>query len=168
MKIGRTNAIGAGDAQTPYEEWQEGFGYNWDSVVANAPMTNTSRILHVYTKVELLRMASTFPTAVEIYTFNGSVYRPITMDLNRRLAFINDDYITNTSDSLQYVCVLFGGTTLGTNIYFTNLPIVYSNSKSYRQENMDDLYANILWQNGVTLPLIRGIDCYKIQTILIP
>src|SRR5574344_762742 len=101
--------IDSGDAQTPYEEWQEGFGVDWDSVIQNAPMTNTSRILHVYTKVELLRMASTFPTDVEIYTFNGSDYRPITMDLNRRLMFINDDYITNTSDNLQYVCVLFGG-----------------------------------------------------------
>ena len=73
--------IESGDAQTPYEEWQEGFGYNWDNVVANAPMTNTSRILHVYTKVELLKMMSDFPTAVEIYTYNGSVYRQIKWSL---------------------------------------------------------------------------------------
>ena len=63
MKIGRTNAItisGGGTTKTPYDEWQEGFNANWDSVVANAPMTNTLRILHVYTKVEFLKMISTF------------------------------------------------------------------------------------------------------------
>ena len=84
--IGRTNAItisgGGGTTKNPYDEWQEGFGYNWDSVVANAPMTNTQRILHVYTKVELLKMVSNFPTTAEIYTYNGSVYRQITMDAN--------------------------------------------------------------------------------------
>ena len=111
MKIGRTNAItisGGGTTQSPYDEWQEGFGANWDSVVANAPMTNTLRILHVYTKVEFLKMIFTFPTSAEIYTYNGSVYRQITMDANKRLAFIEADYITNTSDNLQYVCVVYG------------------------------------------------------------
>ena len=111
MKIGRTNAItisGGGTTKTPYDEWQEGFGYNWDSVVSNAPMTNTQRILHVYTKVAFLKMISTFPTSMEIYTYNGSVYRQITLDANKRLAFIEADYITNTSDNLQYVCVVYG------------------------------------------------------------
>ena len=60
--------IESGVAQTPYDEWQEGFNANWDSVVANAPMTNTQRILHVYTKVESLRMHSAFPTTTEIHT----------------------------------------------------------------------------------------------------
>ena len=113
MKIGRTNAItisgGGGTTKSPYDEWQEGFGANWDSVVSNAPMTNTSRILHVYTKVEFLKMISTFPTGAEIYTYNGSVYRQITMDANKRLAFVEADYITNTSDNFQYVCVVYGG-----------------------------------------------------------
>ena len=152
----------------PYDEWQEGFGYNWDSVVSNAPMMNTSRILHVYTKVEILKMLSTFPTDVEIYTYNGSVYRQITMDANKQLAFINDDYITNTSDSLQYVCVLFGGTNLShTSQYFQNLPIVYSNSKSYRQPTYDDRYINLLEQDYPYEPLIRGIDCYRIEGVII-
>ena len=112
MKIGRTNAVtisggGGGTTKTEYELWQEGFGANWDSVVANAPMTNTQRILHIYTKVELLKMASNFPTTAEIYTYNGSVYRQITMDANNCLAFINADYMTNSFDNLQYVCVLY-------------------------------------------------------------
>jgi len=154
----------------PYDEWQEGFGVDWDSVVANAPMINAYRILHVYTKVELLRMGSTFPTAVEIYTYNGSVYRPLTMDANKQLAFINDDYITNTSDSLQYVCVLFGGTLSHTQS-FQYLPVVYSNSKSYRQTTdgvaYDDKYINLLEKDYPYVPLIRGIDCYRIEGVII-
>ncbi len=152
-------------AKPPYEEWQDGFGVNWDNVVANAPMTNVYRILHVYTKVELLRMHYNFPTGTEIYTYNGSVYRQITMDANKQLAFINDDYITNTSDNLQYVCVLFGGTNLSNDQFFQNLPIVYSNSKSYRQTTYDDKYVNILFTNYIYVPLIRGIDCYRIEVV---
>ena len=63
MKIGRTNAIalsGGGTTKSPYEEWQEGFNANWDSVVQNAPMTNTQRVLHVYTKVDIILRNSTF------------------------------------------------------------------------------------------------------------
>ena len=168
--IGRTNAItisGGGTTKSPYDEWQEGFGYNWDSVVANVPMTNTQRILHVYTKVELLKMVSSFPTSAEIYTYNGSIYRQITMDTNNRLFFMEADYMTNTSDNLQYVCVVYGGTNLGTQAYFVNLPVVYSNTKSYRQTTLEDAHANLLWQSSNTVPFIRGIDCYKIQTILI-
>ncbi len=87
------------------------------------------------------------------------------MDANKLLAFINDDYITNTSDSLQYVCVLFGGTYLSNSQFFQNLPVVYSNSKSYRQTTIDDKYINILFTNYVYVPLIRGIDCYRIEVV---
>ena len=170
MKVIRTNAVtisGGGTTKSNYELWQEGFGANWDSVVANAPMTNVYRILHVYTKVEFLKMISTFPANVEIYTYNSSVYRQITMDANKRLVFIEADYITNTSDNLQYVCVVFGGTNLGEIAYFVNLPVVYLNTKSYRQTTLDDVYANLLWQGYQSVPFIRGIDCYKLQTIII-
>ena len=163
MKIGRTNAItisgGGVTTKIPYDEWQEGFGYNWDSVVANAPMTKTERILHVYTKVEMLKMHSIFPTTVEIYTYNGSVYRQITMDANKRLAFIEADYITNTSDNLQYVCVVYGHVNWGEYCFNTYLPVVYSNTKN----NANDMYNNLIniggGQSFVLYPYLRGIDC---------
>ena len=161
MKIGRTNAItisGGGTTKTPYDEWQEGFGVNWDSVVANAPMTNTQRILHIYTKVEFLKMRSEFPTIAEIYTYNGSVYRQITMDTNKRLAFVAADYITNTSDNLQYVCVVYGNVSWGNYYFNTYLPVVYSNSKA-----CNDNYNNLTNIGGgltfALYPYLRGIDC---------
>ena len=155
MNIIRTNASTGGGCTSDYDLWQQGFGYNWDSIVANAPMTNTQRILHVYTKVELIKMASNFPTDVEIYTYNGSVYRQVIMDTNKRLVFIEADYMTNSFDNLQYVCVVYGGTTLGTAVYFTNLPVVYANSKSYRQTTVDDTFANLLWQTYNSVPFIN-------------
>ena len=148
----------------PYDEWQEGFGYNWDSVVANAPMMSTQRILHVYTKVEFLKMASNFPTSIEIYTYNGSVYRPITMDTNKRLAFIEADYITNTSDNLQYVCVVYAPSSQWGDHYFrTYLPVVYSNTKN----NPDDRFVNLIDDYSFWYPFLRGVDCYRIGYIQI-
>lgn len=159
--------IESGVAKTPYDEWQEGFNANWDSVVANAPMANTQRILHVYTKVELLKMASNFPTTAEIYTYNGSVYRQITMDTNKRLAFIEADYITNTSDNLQYVCVVYGRATWGDYFFNTYLPVVYSNTKN----NLDDTYVNLINIGGsgtfALYPYLRGVDCYDTGNIQI-
>ena len=171
MKIGRTNAVtisGGGTTQSPYDEWQEGFGANWDSVVSNAPMTNTQRILHVYTKVEFLKMISTFLTNTEIYAYNGSVYRQITMDANKRLAFIAADYTTNTSDNLQYVCVVYGYSTWGGGYYFnTYLPVVYSNSKNNPDDNLVNLINIGGGQTFALYPYLRGVDCYGIGSILI-
>ena len=156
--IGRTNAVIGGTTKTDYDEWQEGFGYNWDSVVANAPMTNTYRILHIYTKVELLKMYSLFPTSAEIYTYNGSVYRQITMDANQRLTFVEADYITNSFDNLQYVCVVYGGASWGDYYFNTYLPVVYSNSKACY-----DAYNNLTniggGQTFTLYPYLRGVDC---------
>jgi len=170
MKIGRTNAItisgGGGTTKSPYEEWQEGFNANWDSVVANAQMTNTLRVLHVYTKVEFLKMVSDFPTNVEIYTYNGSVYRQITLDTNKRLAFVEADYITNTSDNLQYVCVVYGRSSWDISYFNTYLPVVYSNSKNCTSDN----YVNLINAGGLALalyPYLRGVDCYTIGVIQI-
>ena len=169
MNIIRTNAIigPTGGCISPYDEWQEGFGYNWDSVVANAPMTNTLRILHVYTKVEFLKMISIFPTSAGIYTYNGSVYRQITMDANKRLAFIEADYITNTSDNLQYVCVVYGNVSWGDYWFNTYLPVVYSNTKN----SGSDLYVNLinvgLGQTFALYPYLRGVDCFTTSDILI-
>lgn len=160
--------IESGEVKSPYDEWQEGFGYNWDSVVANAPMTNVYRILHIYTKVEFLKMISNFPTSAEIYTYNGSVYRQITMDVNKRLSFIEADYMTNSFDNLQYVCVVYGYERWGDNYYFnTYLPVVYSNSKN----SLDDNYVNLIniggGQTYTLYPFLRGVDCYLIGNILI-
>ena len=143
-------------AKSPYDEWQEGFGANWDSVVANAPMTNTQRILHVYTKVEILKMASNFPTGAEIYTYNGSVYRQITMDANKRLAFVEADYITNTFDNLQYVCVVYGNSIWWRNTFETWLPVVYGNSKAATEAGS----VNLLGVNRDYnyYPILRGVD----------
>ena len=129
-------------------------------------MTNTQRILHVYTKVELLKMYSDFQTSVEIYTYNGSVYRQITMDTNKRLAFIEADYMTNTFDNLQYVCVVYGNPTWG--YYFnTYLPVVYSNTKN----SLDDQYVNLIniggGQTFALYPYLRGVDCYSVGNIQI-
>lgn len=150
--------IESGDAQTPYDEWQEGFGVNWDSVVANAPMTYTQRILHIYTKVEFLKMISTFPTSAEIYTFNGSVYRQITMDANKRLAFIEADYMTNSFDNLQYVCVVYGEYSWGTAVFNVWLPVVYGNSKAVTSGSADK-EVNLLndYINNYR-PTLRGVD----------
>ena len=154
-----------GVAQTPYDEWQEGFGANWDSVVANAPMTNTQRILHVYAKVESLKMISTFPTSAEIYTYNGSVYRQITMDANKRLAFIAADYITNSFDNLQYVCVVYGNADWSPAIFNVWLPVVYGNSKAVIFDNnvnlnndSDNNYRPTL--RGVDINVLKGISLY--------
>ena len=164
--IGITNAsAGGGTTKTDYELWQEGFGYNWDSVVANAPMTNTNRILHIYTKVELLKMLSSFPTAAEIYTYNGSVYRQIIMDTNQRLAFIEADYITNTFDNLQYVCVVYGNVSWGNAVFETYLPIVYGNSKAV-VDGVLDASVNLLNTNHLNnyYPSLRGVDVNTLST----
>ena len=72
MKIGRTNAItisGGGTTKSPYDEWQEGFNANWDSVIQNAPQTGVNPALHIYSKVNSIRHISTFPTNVTIVTY---------------------------------------------------------------------------------------------------
>ena len=156
---------GGGTTKTDYELWQEGFGVNWDSVVANAPMTNTQRILHIYTKVELLKMLSTFPTTAEIYTYNGSVYRQIIMDTNQRLAFISADYITNTFDNLQYVCVVYGNVVWGTAAFETWLPVVYGNSKAVNY-GVADVNVNLLkTATGNYYPTLRGVDVNTLSII---
>jgi hypothetical protein len=172
MKIGRTNAItisgGGGATKSPYDEWQEGFNANWDNVVSNAPMTNTQRILHVYTKVELLKMASNFPTSAEIYTYNGSVYRQITMDANKRLAFVEADYITNTFDTLQYVCVVYGNASWGHGTFETWLPVVYGNSKAITS-GFADYNVNLLNTSYLNnyFPTLRGLDVNTLSTSII-
>ena len=158
--------IESGEAKTPYDEWQEGFGYNWDNVVANAPMTNTPRLLHIYTKVEMLKMHSFFQTNTEIYTYNGSVYRQIIMDTKKRLAFIEADYITNTFDNLKYICVVYGHATWGDYHFNTYLPVVYSNSKACYDigTNLTNIGGGLTF---TLYPYLRGIDSNLVGDIQI-
>ena len=82
------------------------------------------------------------------------------MDANKRLAFIEADYITNTSDNLQYVCVVYGNSIWSDYYFNTYLPVVYSNSKN----SGDDKYVNLInigaGQTFALYPYLRGVDCY--------
>ena len=135
MKIGRTNAIaisGGGTTKTPYDLWQEGFGANWDSVIQNAPMTNTPRILHVYTKVDLIKHKSDFPPSIQILIYNPTtaVYRTVTIGANKEIYFVESDFFVNSTDGLSYCCVIYANTVDWGDFHFrTPLPVVYSNSR---------------------------------------
>ena len=111
MRIGRTNAIAisGGATKTPYDEWQEGFGANWDSVIQNAPQTGVQPVLHIYSKVNSIRHSSTFPDDITIVTYNPTtgIYRPVTLDAKKNLFFEESDYFVNNQDGLSYVCVIY-------------------------------------------------------------
>src|SRR5574344_1775853 len=108
--------IDSGVTKTPYEEWQEGFGYNWDSVIQNAPMTNTYRVLHVYTKVDLIKLASSVPPSIEILIYNPTtaVYRTATIGANKEISFVESDFFINSNDGLSYCCVIYADAIWGT------------------------------------------------------
>ena len=69
---------GGGVAQTTYEEWQEGFGVNWDSVIANAPI-GSFKVLHLYQKRKFLKLASDFPSTAQccVWSKNTNAYRVV-------------------------------------------------------------------------------------------
>ena len=173
MKIGRTNAItisGGGTTKTDYELWQEGFGYNWDSVVANAPLAHTHRILHVYTEVDFLQMVSTFPTTADIVAYNPETeaYRRLTLSATKLLTLQESDKFTNSHDGLKYVCVIYSNVNWDVQYFRTQLPVVYSNSKALTIGTLDT-YVNLLGESnsGATTyyQFLRGIDCNLIDTI---
>jgi len=159
--------IDSGTTKTPYEEWQEGFGANWDSVIQNAPMTNSYKILHVYTKVELLKMVSTFPASVEILIYNATtaIYRTATIGVNKEIYFIESDFFVNSNDGLSYCCVIYANTDWGSYYFRTPLPVVYSNSRY----SGGDINVNLISDSqGLTyMPYLRGVDCYKIDIVCI-
>ena len=146
MKIGRTNAItisGGGATKTPYDLWQEGFGANWDSVIQNAPTTNTKRVLHVYTKVDLIKLPG-FPTSIAILIYNPTtaIYRPVTIGANKEIYFVDSDFFVNASDGLSYCCVIYAAAVdWGTYYFRTPLPVVYSNA---RYAASYDTYVNLI------------------------
>ena len=102
MKIGRTNAVtisGGGTTKSPYDEWQEGFGADWDSVIQNAPNSGVNQVLHIYSKVNSIRHTSIFPTTVTMVTYNPTtgIYRPVVLDVNKNLFFEESDYFMNVT-----------------------------------------------------------------------
>ena len=98
--------------QIDYLDWQDGFGADWDLAVTDAPLLYSNRVLHVYTEVDFLQMASIFPTTIDIVTYNPETetYRRITMDANKILTLEEADKFTNSHDGLKYVCLIYAGT----------------------------------------------------------
>ena len=174
MKIGRTNAItisggGGGTTKIPYDEWQEGFGYNWDSVIQNAPQTGVQPVLHIYSKVNSIRHISTFPTSVTIVTYNPTtgIYRPVVVNANKNLFFEESDFFINDSDGMSYTCVIYKTATYWGNWNFrTALPMVYSNTKFCTGEQMDN-YISLINDDVTLYPFLRGIDCYNPTNLFI-
>lgn len=159
--------IESGTTKTPYEEWQEGFGANWDSVIQNAPMTNVYRILHVYTKVDLIKHTPESPTAFEILIYNPTtaIYRPVTIGANKEIYFVESDFFVNSIDGLSYCCVIYASTTWWTYHFRTPLPVVYSNSRYSSGDYLTNLIGD---SQGLTnMPYLRGVDCYMIETLCI-
>lgn len=56
--------------KSPYDEWQAGFGVDWDNVVANAPI-GSFKVLHLYQKRNFLKLASNFPIAAVVNCFQN-------------------------------------------------------------------------------------------------
>ena len=67
-----------GTAESDYDEWQEGFGVDWDSVVANAPIGNL-KVLHLYQKRKFLKLVSNFPSTAQccVWSKNNNAYRVV-------------------------------------------------------------------------------------------
>ena len=172
MKIGRTNAItisgGGGTTKSPYDEWQEGFNTNWDSVIQNAPQTGVNPVLHIYSKVNSIRHLSSFATSITMVTYNPTtdIYRPVVVDANKNLFFEESDFFVNDSDGMYYVCVIYKVVSQWGGYYFnTYLPVVYSNTKN----STGDTYVNLIniggGQTFALYPYLRGVDCYSTSYI---
>ncbi len=168
MKIGRTNAItisgGGGTTKTPYDEWQEGFNANWDSVIQNAPQTGTSPVLHIYSKVNSIRHVSTFSTNITIVTYNPTtgIYRPVVLDANKNLFFEESDYFINNNDGFYYTCVIYKADDWGSVYFATTLPVIYSNTKFCTGGVSTDYFINLINTVYTSLyPFLRGVDCYN-------
>jgi hypothetical protein len=169
MKIGKTNAIAisGGVTKTPYEEWQEGFGANWDSIIQNAPQAGVYPVLHIYSKVNSIRHNSSFNYAVT-YNPTTGIYRPVTTDANKNLFFEESDYFINDYDGLSYVCVIYkAGSYWGDWSFRTTLPVVYSNTKFCSGGANADKYISLINESSSLYPFLRGVDCYNPDTLYI-
>ena len=161
--------IESGVAKSPYDEWQEGFGANWDSVILNAPLQDTNRVLHIYPKMKMLWLGTYFnyPNA-EVCTYNlaTNTYRNITIDSENKIYLNNTDVFQNTHDGADYVCVIYANNFWNIMYTFNGLPMVYSNSKAVG--GYGDYYCNSLSLKPKSAPLLRGVDCNYISSINVP
>lgn len=168
--IGKTNAvIGGGTTKTDYEKWQDGFGVDWDSVVANAPLQDPNRVLHIYPKLKMLWLGTYFnyPNA-EACTYNlaTNTYRNITIDSENKIYLNDADVFQNTHNGADYVCVIYANNFWDRMYTFNSLPMVYSNSKAVG--GYGDHYCNSLFLYAKSAPLLRGVDCNWISSVNIP
>ncbi len=171
MKIGRTNAIvisGGGTTKTPYEEWQDGFGVDWDNVVANAPISGF-KVLHLYQKRNFLKLVSNFPNTAEccVWSKNTNTYRVVEqLWESKTIIFEDGESFVNSHDNSEYLCVVYSGNWQSPS-YFYKLPVVYVNSRACTEHPVTDFNANCLFIPSESVPLLRGVDCYSLYRIFI-
>ena len=152
-----------------YDEWQEGFGVDWDNVVANAPI-GSYKVLHLYQKRNFLKLASNFPVAAEccVWNKNTNTYRVVEqLWETKTIIFEEGESFVNSHDSCEYLCVVYSGKWQSAT-YFYKLPVVYVNSRACAQLNpFKDFNANCLFIPSENVPLLRGVDCYSLYRIYI-
>lgn len=153
--------------KSPYDEWQAGFGVDWDNVVANAPIGNF-KVLHLYQKRNFLKLASNFPIAAEccVWNKNTNTYRVVELGANKTIIFEEGESFANSFDNSEYLCVVYSGKWQSAS-YFYKLPVVYVNSRDCTQHPFKDFYANCLFIPSENVPLLRGVDCYSLHRIFI-
>lgn len=158
--------IESGDAQTQYEEWQDGFGVDWDNVVANAPI-GSFKVLHLYQKRNFLKLASNFPSEAEccVWSKNTNTYRVVTLE-GKTITFEEGESFVNSHDSSEYLCVVYSGSWSSPS-YFYKSPVVYVNSRACTQYPFQDFNANCLSVPSESVPFLRGVDCYGLYRIFI-
>ena len=158
--------IDGGGAKSPYDEWQAGFGVDWDSVVANAPI-GSNKVLHLYQKRNFLKLASTFPIAAEccVWNKNTNTYRVVELGANKTIIFEEGESFVNSHDNSEYLCVVYSGKWQFAH-YFYKLPVVYVNSRACTQHPYKDSTANCLFISE-NVPLLRGVDCHSLYRIYI-
>lgn len=154
-------------AKPPYDEWQEGFGVNWDNVVANAPISGF-KVLHLYQKRNFLKLASNFPSSAQccVWNKNANTYRVVELEGDKTITFENGESFVNSNDSSEYLCVVYSGY-WGAPSFFYKLPVVYVNSRACTQTIVQDFYANCLSVPSGNVPFLRGVDCYSLFRIFI-
>ena len=159
--------IEGGVAKSPYDEWQEGFGVDWDNVVANAPI-GSFKVLHLYQKRNFLKLASNFPIAAEccVWNKNTNTYRVVELGANKTIIFEEGESFVNSHDSCEYLCVVYSGSWQSAT-YFYKLPVVYVNSRACTRHPYYDFAANGLSVPSENVPFLRGVDCHGLGQIFI-
>lgn len=151
-----------------YDEWQEGFGVDWDNVVANAPI-GSFKVLHLYQKRNFLKLVSNFPIAAEccVWNKNTNTYRVVELFYETKtIIFEEGESFVNSHDGCEYLCVVYSGIWQSAT-YFYKLPVVYVNSRACTQHPYKDHNANGLFIPSENVPFLRGVDCHSLPTIYI-